>query len=296
MNEQREPDQSDSQPNEYNRHPSPTEYVQMAPRNEEQTTTGSVYTYATAEGQQIICAESNGGTIKIETIEKDQGSTPDNQQQQQLQQQQQCPTPNGNYADSIVVSSSALHSQHAGNPSSSGHTVVHNSHVGAPLRFDDENRFVSSMADNGNGPPTVYYDEAVVDASTHAAANEGKTFTDLVNPQYISNFGQSHLPYTLAQGNAVYSVSGGSTTQILCKSDPNLGAIRQSQYQTLSFEPVNGNVTEQTMWPAPPLDYQNMSFVSTYNHFFCHKLCLSSDIMLLLLLLIHTIYSFFAPF
>ncbi|XP_037946294.1 box A-binding factor isoform X2 [Teleopsis dalmanni] len=257
VSETREPDQPDSQ-SDYNRHQSPADYVQMAPRNEEQPPPpNTVYTYATNEnGQQIICTES-ADAIKIETIDKDQTVSEAQQQQQQQQQQlqQQCPTPNGNYADSIVVSTAALHQQHnphnPHNPANA-HPLVHST----PLRFDDDGRFSSSIIDNGNGPPTnIYYDTAVVDATTHP--NETKTFTDLGSTGYLN---YAPTSYALGQSNTIYSVA---PQQIICKSDPNLGAVRQtSQFQPMQlFDPVTSNVSDPSLWAPSTVDYQNAGFV-----------------------------------
>ncbi|XP_065365821.1 myb-like protein Q isoform X2 [Calliphora vicina] len=249
---------------EYQRqHHSPPEYVQMAPRNEEQQPPPgtTVYTYTTNEnGQPIICtADATSGTIKLESIDKDQvqnEATQQLQQQQQQQQHQQCPTPNGNYTtESMVVPSSALHHQNPHNLSSSGHAPLpHPTHL---LRFEEDNRFGQSLHDNGNGPATLYYETAVVDPNGHP--NESKTFTDLGNAQYLNY--SSTSSYQLSQNNTIYSVSP-APNQLITKNDPSLNILRQPvQYQSMAlFDSVNSSVTEQSIWPTAGVEYSNMGF------------------------------------
>lgn len=231
----------------------------MAPRNEEQQPPPgtTVYTYTTNEnGQPIICTtDATGGTIKLESIDKEQVQ---NEAAQQLQQhQQQCPTPNGNYAESMVVSTSALHHQNPHNLTSSAHTTIaHPTHL---LRFDDDNRFGQTLTDNGNGPATLYYETAVVDPNAHP--NESKTFTDLGNAHYLNY--SSTSSYQLSQNNTIYSVSP-APNQLITKNDPSLNILRQPvQYPTMQLFD-NSSVAEQSIWPTAGVEYPNMGFVSIF--------------------------------
>ncbi|KAM7364565.1 endoderm-specific GATA factor isoform 2-T2 [Cochliomyia hominivorax] len=245
--------------NEYQRQRhSPAEYVQMAPRSEDQQPPPgtTLYTYTTNEnGQPIICtADAAGGTIKLESIDKDQvqnDAAQQLQQQQQQQQHQQCPTPNGNYPESMVVS---LHHQNPHNLSSTAHSTIsaHPTHL---LRFEDDQRFGQTIADNGNGPATLYY-ETVVDPNAHP--NESKTFTDLGNAHYLNY--SSTSSYQLSQNNTIYSVSP-APNQLITKNDPNLNILRQPvQYQPMTLFD-NSSVTEQSIWSSPGVEYSNMGFV-----------------------------------
>ncbi|XP_037826631.1 GATA zinc finger domain-containing protein 10 isoform X4 [Lucilia sericata] len=240
---------------------SPAEYVQMAPRNEEQQPPPgtTVYTYTTNEnGQPIICTtDPAGGTIKLESIDKDQVQNEAAQQlQQQQQHQQQCPTPNGNYTETMVVPTSALHHQNPHNLSSTAHTAIpHPTHL---LRFEEDNRFGQTLNDNGNGPATLYYETAVVDPNAHP--NESKTFTDLGNAHYLNY--SSTSSYQLSQNNTIYSVSP-APNQLISKNDPSLNILRQPvQYQSMAlFDSVNSSVAEQSIWPTAGVEYSNMGFV-----------------------------------
>ncbi|XP_037826630.1 GATA zinc finger domain-containing protein 10 isoform X3 [Lucilia sericata] len=239
---------------------SPAEYVQMAPRNEEQQPPPgtTVYTYTTNEnGQPIICTtDPAGGTIKLESIDKDQVQNEAAQQlQQQQQHQQQCPTPNGNYTETMVVPTSALHHQNPHNLSSTAHTAIpHPTHL---LRFEEDNRFGQTLNDNGNGPATLYYETAVVDPNAHP--NESKTFTDLGNAHYLNY--SSTSSYQLSQNNTIYSVSP-APNQLISKNDPSLNILRQPvQYQSMAlFDSVNSSVAEQSIWPTAGVEYSNMGF------------------------------------
>ncbi|XP_023301936.2 probable serine/threonine-protein kinase yakA isoform X2 [Lucilia cuprina] len=238
---------------------SPAEYVQMAPRNEEQQPPQgtTVYTYTTNEnGQPIICTtDPAGGTIKLESIDKDQVQNEAAQQlQQQQQHQQQCPTPNGNYTETMVVPTSALHHQNPHNLSGTAHTTIpHPTHL---LRFE-EDRFGQTLNDNGNGPTTLYYEAAVVDTNAHP--NESKTFTDLGNAHYLNY--SSTSSYQLSQNNTIYSVSP-APNQLISKNDPSLNILRQQvPYQSMTlFDPVNSSVAEQSIWPTAGVEYSNMGF------------------------------------
>ncbi|XP_036332369.1 box A-binding factor [Rhagoletis pomonella] len=253
VNDSREGEQPDSQ-SEYHHHQSPADYVVMAPRNEEHPPPGTaVYTYATTEnGQQIICTET-GAAIKLEDIEKDQQASAEAHQhhQQQLQHHQQlCPPPGSGYGETIVVSAAALH-QHQ-----NSHGVInastHGGHPGTALRFEHDGRYSSVLQDNGSGQ-TIYYDATVVDSSAHP--NETKTFTDLGNSEYYAGPPSYALP---PPNNSIYSVSG--PTQLICKSDPNLGAIRQpGQFQSL-LEP---GMQEQSIWAPSNVEF---SGYNTYHH------------------------------
>nr|XP_036226605.1 box A-binding factor [Bactrocera oleae] len=258
-NDNREAEGPDLQ-SEYHHHQSPANYVVMAPRNEEHPPPGTaVYTYTTTEnGQQIICTET-GAAIKLEDIEKDQHSTADAQQhhqqqmqqQQQQQQQQQLCTPAGSgYGETIVVSAAALH-QHQ-NPHGVINASTHGGHPGAQLRFDPDERYSNVLQDNGN-VQTIYYNPAAVDSTAHPV--EAKTFTDLGNTEYYSSPPTYALP---PPNNGLYSVSG--STQLICKSDPNLGAMRQSgQFQSL----MESGVQEQSMWASSAVEF---SGYNTYHH------------------------------
>ncbi|XP_053965964.1 box A-binding factor isoform X3 [Anastrepha ludens] len=245
VSDNREGDQPDSQP-EYHHHQSPADYVVMAPRNEDHPPPGTaVYTYTTTEnGQQIICTET-GAAIKLEDTEKDQQASAEAQQhhQQQLQQHQQlCAPPGSGYGDTIVVSAAALH-QHQ-----NSHGVInasaHGGHPGAALRFDPDGRYSSVLQDNGNGQ-TIYYDATVVDAAGHPS--EAKTFTDLGNSEYYAGPPSYALP---PPNNSIYSVPG--PTQLICKSDPNLGAIRQTgQFQSL----IEPSMQEQSIWAPSNVEF-----------------------------------------
>lgn len=245
-NDNRDTEQPDSQ-SEYHHHQSPADYVVMAPRNEEHPPPGTaVYTYTTTEnGQQIICTET-GAAIKLEDIEKEQQAGADAQQhhQQQLQQQQQqlCTPPSSGYGDTIVVSASALH-QHQ-NPHGVINASTHGGHPGAQLRFDPDERYSNVLQDNGN-VQTIYYNPSVVDSTAHPS--EAKTFTDLGNTEYYSSPPTYALP---PPNNGLYSVSG--STQLICKSDPNLGAMRQpGQFQSL----MESGVQEQSMWAPSAVEF-----------------------------------------
>lgn len=233
----------------------------MAPRSEEQQPPPgtTVYTYATNEnGQSIICTtETPTGPIKLESIDKDQLNN-ESQQQLQQHQQQQCPTPNGNYPESLVVPTSALHHQNPHNLSSSGHLLPpHPTHLSTAPRFEDDNRFAQTIGDNGNGPTTLFYDGPIVDASAHA--NETKTFTDLNSSHYLNY--SSNASYQLTQNNTIYSVSP-APNQLITKGDPNLSLIRQPvQYQSMLFDSVNSSVPESGLWTSG-VEYSNMGFVS----------------------------------
>ncbi|CAD6992032.1 unnamed protein product [Ceratitis capitata] len=249
-NDNREGDQPDSQ-TEYH-HQTPADYVVMAPRNEEHPPPGTaVYTYATTQnGQQIICTET-GTAIKLEDIEKDQQASVEAQQhqQQQLQQQQQMP-PGSGYGDTIVVSAAALH-QHQ-NPHGVINASTHGGHPGAPLRFEPDERYSNVLQDNGN-VQTIYYNPTVVESSAHPS--ETKTFTDLGNSEYYASPPTYALP---PPNNGLYSVS--SSTQLICKSDPNLGAMRQPpQFQSL----MESGVQEQSMWAPSSVEF---SGYNTYHH------------------------------
>uniref|UniRef100_A0A1I8P5I4 Uncharacterized protein n=1 Tax=Stomoxys calcitrans TaxID=35570 RepID=A0A1I8P5I4_STOCA len=252
VNEHRDPEQPEAV-NEYQRLHSPIDYVQMAPRNDEhQHPTGAtIYTYATNEnGQHIICASgSPTGTIKLETIDKDQVAGEAAQQQQHLQHHQQCPTPNSSYTEPLVVSTSALHHQNPHNLSSSAtHTLPHPAHIGSSLRFEDDPRYSSNaLSDNGNGPPPLYYDPTVGGDPAATHGNESKTFTDLGNAHYL-NFSSSSS-YQLTQNNTVYSVTT-APNQLISNKDPNFSLIRQPvQYQSMGlYDTVNTSVPEQTLW------------------------------------------------
>ncbi|XP_049303490.1 box A-binding factor isoform X6 [Bactrocera dorsalis] len=253
-NDNRDADQPDSQ-SEFHHHQSPANYVVMAPRNEEHPPPGTaVYTYTTTEnGQQIICTET-GAAIKLEDIEKDQQAGADAQQhhQQQMQQQQQqlCTPPGSGYGDTIVVSAAALH-QHQ-NPHGVINASTHGGHPGAQLRFDPDERYSNVLQDNEN-VQTIYYNPSVVDSGAHPG--ESKTFTDLGNTEYYSSPPTYALP---PPNNGLYSVS--SSTQLICKSDPNLGAMRQpGQFQSL----MESGVQEQSMWAPSSVEF---SGYNTYHH------------------------------
>ncbi|XP_067614064.1 box A-binding factor isoform X3 [Eurosta solidaginis] len=251
VNDGRDSDQPEAQ-SEYHHHHSPADYVVMAPRNDEHPPPGTaVYTYTTTEnGQQIICTET-GATIKLEDIEKEHQTSAEahhhHQQQQQqhhLQQhhQQLCAPNISGYGDTIVVSAAALHQ----------HQNSHGGHPGGPLRFDPDGRYSSVLQDNGNGQ-TIYYDATVVEATTHP--NEAKTFTDLGNSEYYTGPSSYALP---PPNNGIYSVTG--PTQLICKTDPNLGTMRQpGQFQSL----IESGVQEQSIWAPSSVEF---SGYNTYHH------------------------------
>ncbi|XP_075145368.1 endoderm-specific GATA factor isoform X2 [Haematobia irritans] len=264
VSEHRDPDQPEPI-NEYQRLHSPSDYVQMAPRNEDhQHPPGTtIYTYATNEnGQQIICATgSPSGAIKLESIEKEHVGSEAGQQH--MQHHTQCPTPNSSYTEPLVVSTSALHHQNPHNLSSSGtHTLPHPAHIGSTLRFEDDPRYsTNALSDNGNGPPPLYYDPNVGDAGAPAThGNESKTFTDLGNAHYL-NF-SSTSSYQLTQNNTVYSVTT-APNQLISNKDPNFSLIRQPiQYQPMGlYDTVNTGVPEQALWSTSGVEYPNMGFV-----------------------------------
>ncbi|XP_073824885.1 uncharacterized protein isoform X1 [Musca autumnalis] len=267
VSEHRDPEQPETV-QEYQRLHSPSDYVQMAPRNDDHhqhPSNATIYTYTTNEnGQPIICATGSPTGIKLETIDKEQvGGDPVGQQQQQQQHlhHQQCPTPNGNYPEgTLVVPSSALHHQNPHNlSSSSSHSLPHPAHMGSALRFEDDSRY--ALADNGSGPPPLYYDPNVSDAAGGGGGhgNESKTFTDLGNAQYL-NFAPPSSSYQLSQNNAIYSVTT-APKHLISNNDPSFSLIRQYQPMGL-YDSVNSSVPEPTLsWQSQGAEYPNMGFV-----------------------------------
>ncbi|XP_058974164.1 box A-binding factor isoform X2 [Musca domestica] len=270
VNEHRDGEQPETVQEYQQRLPSPSDYVQMAPRNDEHhqhPANATIYTYTTTEnGQQAICATTSPTGIKLESIDKDTvNSDPAGQQQQQQQQHlhhQQCPTPNGSYTEStLVIPSSALHHQNPHNLSSSGpHSLPHPAHLGSTLRFEDDNRYANALGDNGSGPPPLYYDASVADAAGGGGhVSESKTFTDLGSSPYI-NFATSSSSYQLPQNNTVYSVTTAAPNQLISNKDPNFSLMRPYQPMNI-YETVNPSVPEQALWSTSAVEYQNMSFV-----------------------------------